>query len=98
MRANFRQLELLRGSYGQVFKAEWNGQLVAVKELHRTLWEADDMTGSNGYVARFRAECSILENLEHVVKLLEFKIPDGSPPTLFTELLDCGPLRFRQLY
>lgn len=94
MKANFRRLELLgRGSYGEVFKAEWNGQLVAVKELHESLWRADDMAGPNskGYVAQFQAECSVLEKLDHknVVKLLKFEISNSSPPQLITELLDC---------
>lgn len=94
MKANFRRLEPLgRGSYGEVFKAEWNGQLVAVKELHETLWRADDNAGPNskGYVAKFQAECSVLEKLDHknVVKLLKFEISNSSPPQLITELLDC---------
>ena len=92
MAANLRNKEPIgRGSFGNVFKAEWNGQLVAVKELHILLWEAPCENGSNKCVKQFQAECSILEKLEHknVVKLLKFEISNNSPPKLITELLDC---------
>ena len=89
MRANFRQQTLIgRGSFGNVYKAEWNDQPVAAKILHDYLFEPRD---SQGYVKKFEDECRILQRLKHrnVVQLLEFVISHSEPPILITELLNC---------
>ena len=89
MIGNFsRQKRIGSGSFGNVYKEKWNGRPVAVKELHEYLFEPHD---PNGYVAKFEAECRILQRLQHknVVQLLEFIISHSSPPVLITELLDC---------
>ena len=82
--ANFRRVELLgSGSYGDVYKAEWKGQLVAAKVLHESLF-------LNEYVSKFEEECRILRRLDHknIVKVLAFEKSHSSPPVLITELLD----------
>lgn len=88
MIANFRRKERIEsGSFGNVYKAKWNGRPVAAKELHEFLFEPHD---PNGYVAKFEAECKILQRLQHknVVQMLHFEIQRNSPPVLITELLD----------
>ena len=93
MLANFQKKERIgSGCFGSVYKAEWNGHLVAVKILHECLFQPR----ANRYVAKFEAECKILQNLQHknVVKLLEFVITHSSPPMLITELLDCDLGRY----
>lgn len=86
MIANFRREKepIGSGSFGNVYKAKWNGRHVAAKELHEFLFEP------HGHVAKFEAECRILQRLQHknVVQLLEFVISHSSPPVLITELLD----------
>lgn len=87
MIANFRRGDRIgTGSFGNVYKSEWNGRPVAAKELHEFLFEPQD---PHGYVAKFEAECKILQRLDHknVVKLLEFVISHSSPPMLITELM-----------
>ena len=87
MLPNLKRKKLMgSGSFGSVYKAEWNGGPVAVKILHEKLF-----TSRNEYLAQFEAECKILQNLQHknVVTLLEFIISHTSPPMLITELLDC---------
>ena len=94
MLANFRQKERIgSGCFGSVYKAEWNGHLVAVKILHGHLFGE---ARPNRHVAKFEAECKILQKLQHknVVKLLEFVITHSSPPMLITELLDCDLGRY----
>lgn len=78
------------GSYGEVFKAEWNGQPYAVKRLHDELIKYDN-GGPTGIVADFRRECENLRRLEHpnIVRLVEAIFPERQPPVLITELLDC---------
>ncbi|KAL9985802.1 hypothetical protein ACROYT_G008247 [Oculina patagonica] len=89
MIANFRREKepIGSGSFGNVYKAKWNGRPVAAKELRGDLFEPHDR---NGHVAKFEAECRILQRLQHknVVQLLEFVISHSSPPVLITELLD----------
>ena len=78
------------GSYGEVYKAKWEGQLVAAKRLHPILFRFDP-GGKDGVVARFLDECRLLRELRHpnIVELLHVVHEQGNPPILITELLDC---------
>ena len=77
--------EIGRGSYGTVYKAEWNGKPVAAKILHKDLFELQP-----GYAGVFKAECSKLQGLQHknIVRLLGSEFSYSTPPMLITELLD----------
>ena len=84
--ANFHlEAEIGKGSYGIVYRAEWNGKSVAAKILHKALFESHP-----GYAAVFKAECRKLQGLQHknVVRLLGLEFSNSSPPMLITELLD----------
>lgn len=89
---NVRFLKLLgKGSYGEVYKAKWNGQLVAAKRIHPLLVELDSPSNKNGVVAKFVQECQLLCRLKHdnIVSLIAIVTDNAKPPILITELLDC---------
>ena len=77
------------GSYGEVFEAEWRGEMYAAKRLHEELVKYD-RGGQTGVVAEFRRECDHLRQLDHqnIVKSIEAIFPKGKTPVLITELLD----------
>ena len=81
------------GSFGAVYREQWNGQPVAVKRLHDYLFESHD---GYAHVDKFLDECKILQRLDHknVVKLLGFFVLKPSPPILITELLDCDLVHY----
>ena len=94
MLANFRlKNEIGSGSYGSVYKAQWKGELVAAKILHKRLFE---LHHTQGHVDKFHDECKILQELNHknVVRLKEFVISHSSPPMLITELLECDLVKY----
>ena len=81
-----RQHEKGRGSYGAVYKGEFDGRPVAVKILHSALLEAPD----NGHILKeFEKESSILKGLNHsnIVKLLGtfWDDEEGGRPLLVME-------------
>lgn len=78
------------GSYGEVYKAKWDGKLVAAKRIHPILVRFDP-GGDNGVVAKFVKECELLRRLEHpnILKVLHIIYEPKKPPILITELLDC---------
>ena len=84
----FKRLGL--GSFGEVFEVKWRGEMYAAKRLHEELVKYDN-GGPGGIVADFRRECDHLRQLDHqnIVKLVEAIFPEGKPPVLITELLDC---------
>jgi len=89
---NVRFLQLLgKGSYGEVYKAKWNGQIVAAKRIHPLLVQYDLPRNANGIVARFAQECELLCRLNHenIVTVLTVITENNKPPILITELLDC---------
>ena len=71
-----------------VYKAKWNGQLVAVKQLHEALFNREINSHAPKAVEVFEEECKLLQNLKHanIVELLTFNLK-SSPPVLITELL-----------
>ncbi|XP_031552077.1 cyclin-dependent kinase 5 homolog, partial [Actinia tenebrosa] len=78
------------GSYGEVYKAKWDGKIVAAKRIHPLLVRFDP-GGENGVVARFVNECELLRRLDHpnILKVLHIIHEPKKPPILITELLDC---------
>jgi serine/threonine protein kinase len=81
-----RQHEKGRGSYGAVYKGEFDGRPVAVKILHSALLEAPD----NGLILKeFEKESFILKGLNHpnIVKLLGtfWDDEEGGRPLLVME-------------
>ena len=90
MLPNLERKELIgSGSFGNVYRAEWDGKPVAVKILHEHYFR--ESHSNNECLKKFEEECKILRELQHenVVKLLNFIISHKSPPMLITELLDC---------
>jgi serine/threonine protein kinase len=88
---NVRFLQLLgRGSYGEVYKAKWNGKIVAAKRIHPILVRFDP-GGDNGVVAKFVEECELLRRLKHpnILEVIYVIWENKKPPILITELLDC---------
>lgn len=78
--------KLGEGSFGEVYKAKWNGNLVAVKRLKEEVaW------GHPKALEQFKRECTFLRELDHpnIVKLLDAIFPQGNLPVLITELLFC---------
>lgn len=78
--------KLGEGSFGEVYKAKWNGNLVAVKRLKEEVaW------GHPKALEQFKGECTFLRELDHpnIVKLLDAIFPQGNLPVLITELLFC---------
>lgn len=78
--------KLGEGSFGEVYKAKWNGNLVAVKRLKEEVaW------GHPKVLEQFKRECTFLRELDHpnIVKLLDAIFPQGNLPVLITELLFC---------
>lgn len=89
MATNYEKLsEIGRGSWAVVYKARWNGQLVAVKQLHEALFNREINSHASKAVKVFEKECKLLQNLKHanIVELLTFDLK-SSPPVLITELL-----------
>jgi len=90
---NVRFVKLLgKGSYGEVYKAKWHGQLVAAKRIHPLLVYYDtEANNDNGVVAKFVEECELLRRLKHpnIVEMICVVAEDKKPPILITELLDC---------
>lgn len=96
---NVRLLELLgKGSYGEVYKAKWNGQLVAAKRIHPLLVQYDSPYNSIGVIAKFKQECELLCRLKHenIVTMITVITENNKPPILITELLDCDLESFFQ--
>ena len=90
MLPNLERKELIgSGSFGNVYRAEYDGKPVAVKILHERYFR--EPHSNNECFSQFEAECKILQKLQHmnVVRLLDFIISHASPPMLITELLDC---------
>ena len=90
MLPNLERKELIgSGSFGIVYRAEWDGKPAAVKILHERYFR--EPHSNNECLKKFEEECKILRELQHenVVKLLNFIISHKSPPMLITELLDC---------
>ena len=78
------------GSFAEVYKAKWNGRLVAAKRLHPILFRYD-RGNENGVVARFLEESRLLRELRHpnIIELLDIITEEGKPPIMITELLEC---------
>ena len=78
--------EIGSGTYGNVYKAQWNDQAVAVKILHERHFKSHDPR----HVVKFQDECKMLQRLKHknIVQLKAFIISLSSPPMLITELLE----------
>ena len=89
MATNYSKMgEIGRGSWAVVYKARWNGHLVAVKQLHKALFNRETSSDASKPVELFEKECRLLQNSNHanIVKLLAFDL-NSSPPVLITELL-----------
>ena len=54
--------ELNRGAYGVVYEGVFDGHTVAVKVLHKALWEA---VGGDKALHSFCEECGRLKELDH---------------------------------
>ena len=79
--------EIGKGSYGKVYKADWNGMEVAAKRFHWAFFE----NGYQEYMQEFQREWEVLSLLNHpnVVKLHTVLFPKGYSPIIITELLHC---------
>eukprot|EP00039_Didymoeca_costata_P033638 m.43351 g.43351 ORF g.43351 m.43351 type:complete len:716 (+) comp9970_c0_seq2:282-2429(+) len=76
------------GSFGEVYRAEWDGLIVAVKRLRRSLFEFDELAGD------FEVEVDFLRKCRHrnIVRFFGFGKWDGAP-FIVTELLEFGSLQ-----
>ena len=86
------------GSYGEVFKAVWNGRAVAAKRIRRIFFEHDeDGSVRQAFLAKFKSEWELLSRLEHpsIVKYHTVILPPRpDTPIIVTELLHCDLARF----
>lgn len=83
----FKDQKLGRGSYGTVYKAEYDDLPCAAKVLHPTL--VDNSRG--GVMQRFEQECQVLSKIKHpnIVLYLGLRTdPASQLPVLLMELLD----------
>ena len=78
--------ELGHGSYGNVYKAKWNGQFAAVKVLK------EDMLWCHPRALEdFKKECEFFRVLKHpnIVEMLDVLFPENGSPVLIMELMYC---------
>ena len=99
----FKTVQLLKhetlgiGSYGKVYKAVCDGQLLcAAKVIHETLFHPDAKVCPNDHehrqpMRRFEQECNFLSTIRHpnVIQYLGmYQDPDTKLPVLLMELMD----------
>ncbi|XP_031572102.1 receptor-like protein kinase At5g59670 [Actinia tenebrosa] len=86
-----------KGSYGEVWLAEWNGQEVAAKKLHPELLKAEyGQRAIDHYIGEFRKEWEVLRQLKHpnIVKMHTVLFPPNESPVIVMELLHCDLLHY----
>lgn len=80
------------GSYGEVFKAVWNGRRVAAKRIRPVFFEGDyDGSIRAAFLEKFKKEWEILRSIEHknIVQYYTAIIPPSpESPIIVTELLE----------
>lgn len=79
-----------KGSYGEVWSARWNGQIVAVKCLHGYLFNNDQEIRDH-HTREFQRESEVLRDLIHpnIIRFYAVLFPPRTPPVIVTELLHC---------
>lgn len=79
-----------KGSYGEVWSARWNGQVVAAKRLHANLFHHDQEIRDH-HTREFQRESEVLRDLIHpnIIRFYAVMLPSRTPPVIVTELLHC---------
>ena len=84
--------EIGRGSYGEVFRALWQGRRVAAKRIHSIYFEDDyDNDIREHYIEEFKKEWEVLRKVNHpnIVRIITVLFPSERSPIIVTELLHC---------
>ncbi|XP_031569309.1 probable serine/threonine-protein kinase PBL3 [Actinia tenebrosa] len=79
-----------KGSYGEVWRAKWNGKVVAAKCLHAELLHHDQEIRDH-HAEEFRRESDVLRGLIHpnIIRFYAVLFPPTRSPVIVTELLHC---------
>jgi len=86
------------GSYGEVFKAVWQGKQVAAKRIRPIFFEGDyDGSIRADFLKKFKSEWEILRSLHHdnIVQYYTVILPPApETPIIVTELLECDLAKY----